>query len=124
MGGEIYGEYVPWPKRAYSLMRRTKYDSYRYFRQGGVSSQFTDRISSFLDKEISKYNGSDMFKFHSAGINAQLVSMQVLNHLIDTTSPHIFIDYLEYVLRLPLEYRKNKKIYLKMITTYLPKFVK
>jgi hypothetical protein len=50
--------------------------------------------------------------------------MYVVNQFIDMISPYIFPPLLEYVVRLPKEYKVNEKVYVKMINRYIPDFAK
>jgi len=117
LGGEIFGEYVD-----YSPYR--KYDSLRYFLHGWGSGKLLSHISHLIDKELSRFDNPELFKFYNVGVNAQFMNMHIINNFIDAMSPYLFPDLLEYVMRMQKEYKLNKKIYVKMINIYTPEFAK
>lgn len=117
MGGEIFGEYIPYSPRL-------KYESLRYFMYGDASAELLGQISHLIDKELSMYESVELFKFYNMGVNAQLMNLNVINQFIDMTSAHLFLDVLDYVLRIPANLRNNKKLYAKMINVYIPEFAK
>ena len=117
LGGEIFGEYVVY-------LPHRKYQSLRYFLGGECSSRLLKHISHLVDKELSKFDNTELFKFYNIGVNAQLLSMNIINQFIDATSPYLFRPLLEYVMKMPKEYKIDKKLYTKMINTYIPEFAK
>jgi asparagine synthase (glutamine-hydrolysing) len=117
LGGEIFGEYA-----AYSPRR--KYESLRYFLSGESSGKLLKYTSHLVDKELSKFDNPELFKFYNVGVNAQFLSMHVINQFIDAISPYLFPPLLEYVMRMPTKYKINKKVYTKMINVYVPEFAK
>jgi asparagine synthase (glutamine-hydrolysing) len=117
LGGEIFGEYVTYSPRR-------KYQSLRYFLGGKCSGKLLSYISCIVDKELSRFDNSELFKFYNLGVNAQLMNMHIINQFIDTTSPYLFPPLLEYVVKMPKEYKINKKVYTKMINIYIPEFAK
>jgi asparagine synthase (glutamine-hydrolysing) len=117
MGGEVFGEYA-----AFSPYK--KYQSLRYFLGGEHSGELLSRISSLVDEELSKFGDPELFKFYNVGVNAQFTGMYVINQFIDVISPYIFLPLLEYVMKMPKEYKINKRVYVKMINMYAPEFAK
>ena len=117
LGGEIFGEYI-------EFSSTNKYDGLRYFIGGKASRELIAYIVNLIDKELKRYDTPEIFKFYNIGVNAQLTNMHLIDNFIDAISPYIFPELLEYVMKLPREYKIYKKIYVKMINMYLPEYAK
>jgi asparagine synthase (glutamine-hydrolysing) len=117
LGGEIFGEYATYSPRR-------KYDSLRYFIGGECSRELLKYITHLVDRELQKYDTTELFKFYNIGVNAQLTNIYFIDNFIDAMSPYIFPELLEYVMKLPNEYKIYKKIYTRMINAYIPEYAK
>jgi len=117
LGGENFGEYIRYSPRK-------KYQSLRHFIYGEHSRELLSKITHLIDAELTKYDTPEIFKIYNIGVNAALTSMYLINNFIDALSPFMSPELLEYTMRIPKEYKYNKKIYTEMIRIYLPEFSK
>ena len=82
--------------------------------------------SSFRQIEITKdliqfsYANEEIFKFYNSGINCILAGYELLQNQMETYSPFLDIDFLEYSYSLPLAYRRFHKLYFQWINSYYP----
>jgi asparagine synthase (glutamine-hydrolysing) len=119
-GGEIMGLYTDYM----SGRALRDHDRLRFFLHGRTSARLLTKISHLVDLELSKYKDTQLFLFYNMGVNGQLTSKYAYDQLIDTSSDHLFLEFLEYALRIPADLKKNRKINARMTTLCFPEFAK
>lgn len=81
---------------------------------------------SFLKEIVERYNNSDneVFTLEQRQINGTLMGDKIFNNFIDIASPFYDRKFLELMLSLPPEYRKNQRIYFEWLKVKHPELLK
>jgi asparagine synthase (glutamine-hydrolysing) len=88
------------------------------------SSRLIQRVQSRADAELAKYPNSELFKLYNRGINGAFNGYRMIEQFTEFSSPFLYKDFLDYVLRIHPKYRYKGSVYLKWINAYLPEFSK
>ncbi|WP_254660828.1 hypothetical protein [Bacillus sp. FJAT-27225] len=100
------------------------------FYDNGKKSAFTPGAGAYSTKLIDKVDYSiknafhiedmEIFKFYNRGFTGVNTGLKPMYQYTETISPFLDIDFLEFCLSLPLEFRSGHKIYIKWINEYYP----
>ncbi len=86
---------------------------------GAFSNKYLDQIE-FSDLNMS-YENEEMFKMYSRGFNGINSSALATHQFTETLSPFCDVDFMDFVLKIPLKLRFNHYIYIKLIRKKYPK---
>ncbi len=91
----------------------------------GYSTKLIDKIpSSTLDNLANEYELDEMFGFYNRGMNGIFNGDLMAQCFSESISPFLYIDFLDYVVKIDPRYRYNKQIYLKWIIKFAPEIIK
>jgi len=117
MGDPFLGSYLLKPshsKLSFDMIKNIAY-----------STKLTNRITlSALENLANEYESGEMFGFYNRGINGIFNGDLVGQCFSETVSPFLYIDFLDYVVKIDPKYRYKKQIYLKWIIKFAPEIVK
>ena len=90
------------------------------------SGAFGNRLINKIDiTTLRKYPNEEIGKFYNRGFNGILISgHSMIQQNMETASPFLDLDFMDYCLRMPLKYRRNHYIYKKWILSKYPEFAK
>ncbi|MGA3193079.1 MAG: asparagine synthase-related protein [Candidatus Bathyarchaeia archaeon] len=89
---------------------------------GAYSNRLLARIQSKVKEELAKYPTIELFKYYNRGINCVFNGYRMIEQFTEFSSPFLYKDFLDYVLRIHPKYRYKASIYLKWINSYLPEY--
>ena len=117
IGDLVLGSYLLRPshsKLSSDMIEKTAY-----------SSKLINRIPlSILENLVNKYETGEMFAFYERCINGVFNGDLMAQCFSETASPFLYIDFLDYAMKIDPKYRYEEQIYLKWIITYVPEIVK
>lgn len=100
---------------------------------GSDMSSFTDlyreglqlSYSKFFASKISgnwkdKYSDRELYIFHCENFMGMLGAHSIIRNYVDVSSPFLNIEFMEYCMSIPLQYRIKHKIYFKWMQTKYP----
>jgi asparagine synthase (glutamine-hydrolysing) len=103
-----------------SLDKNKKYD----LKDGAYSTKLISKIDkSLIHNNLihNNYNNQGIFKFYNRAFRGTIQGYLVIQEYTEAVSPFLDIDFLNYCLKIPLEYRYNHNIYSKWILNKYPK---
>lgn len=91
---------------------------------GAYSSKLIDKIRSHVEEEHKKYPNTELFKFYNRGVNGIFNGYRMIEQFTEFSSPFLYLEFLEYAMRIHPKYRYQEAIYLKWISRCTPQFAK
>ena len=85
---------------------------------GAYSKKLGDKLNEL--KPIIKYDNQELFMIYTRGFNGALSGNYAFQEFTESFSPFYNVEFMEYCLSLPLEYRKNHYIYYKWVLKKYP----
>lgn len=117
IGGGVLGGYLLRPPHSKLSSELIKHIAY--------STKLINRIPlSTLENLVNKYESGEMFIFYERGINGVFNGELMTQCFSETTSPFLYIDFLDYAMKTDTKYRYEEQIYHKWIIKYAPEIVK
>lgn len=117
IGDLILGSYLLNPshsKLSYDMIKKTAY-----------SPKLINRIPlNILENLVNKYESGEIFAFYERCINGVFNGDLMAQCFTETASPFLYIDFLDYAMKINPKYRYKEQIYLKWIKAYMPEIVK
>ena len=84
--------------------------------------QYSNKIKYTFDESIlAQYRTQEIFALTTRGILGAQSSYMIRQNYVETGSPFLDVDFLDAVMAVPFEYRKNHHIYLQWIAARYPK---
>lgn len=99
-----------------------KDDVYNYSRPTGKEMAY----STFLDYDVpsevlDKYQNRELFALYTRGLLGAQSSYMLRHNYFETASPFLDVDFLNFILSIPLGYRSKHKLYLRWIKERHPR---
>ncbi|WP_242217012.1 hypothetical protein [Bacillus cereus group sp. BfR-BA-01380] len=86
---------------------------------GAYSTKLIDKVEYNIDKAFH-LEDQEIFKFYNRGFTGVNIGLKPMFQYTETISPFLDIDFMDFCLSLPLDYRKGHSIYIKWINRYYP----
>ncbi|MFF2877746.1 hypothetical protein ACFVR2_15625 [Gottfriedia sp. NPDC057991] len=86
---------------------------------GAYSTKLIDKVV-YTKENAFNIDDQEMFKFYNRGFTGVNTGLKPMYQYTETVSPFLDVDFLDFCLSLPLEYRSGHKIYIKWINQYYP----
>ncbi|WP_157456732.1 hypothetical protein [Carnobacterium maltaromaticum] len=86
---------------------------------GVVSNKLLSNVH-YSEANSVEIKDQELFKFYNRGFTGVNVGLKPMYEYTETVSPFLDIDFLEFCLSLPLEYRSGHSIYIKWINQFYP----
>ncbi|WP_314577810.1 hypothetical protein [Enterococcus gilvus] len=86
---------------------------------GAVSSMLINEVY-YSEENAVHIDDLELFKFYNRGFTGINVGLKPMYEYTETISPFLDIDFMEFCLSLPFEYRKNHYLYIKWINEFYP----
>ncbi|MFJ7509863.1 asparagine synthase-related protein [Peribacillus simplex] len=100
------------------------------FYDNGEKQNFKPGSGAYSNKLINKVkytknnayhlDDQEIFKIYNRGLTGVNTGLKPMLEYTETLAPHMDIDLVDFCLKLPLEYRKGHKIYIKWINKFYP----
>lgn len=100
----------------------TKKESSNYAGLGAYSTMLLDKISDYKCKE--SYENSEIFKFYNRAFTGILQGNMITQEYTEAVSPFLDVEFMNYCLHIPKEYRIGEQIYMKWIIKKYPEAAK
>jgi asparagine synthase (glutamine-hydrolysing) len=91
---------------------------------GGYSHTLLSRINSIATAISQEYENSELYQFYNRGINGIFNGYWTVNQFTEFSSPFLYINFLEYAIKIHPQLRFRHKIYHQWIVEYLPEATK
>lgn len=88
-----------------------------YGRGGYSSARFLNKLNEY---PIPKYENKELYMLSVRGMIGILASHIIRRNYVEVASPFINVEFLEYCLSIPVEWRTGHKMYAKWIKKYYP----
>ncbi|MDG1568077.1 hypothetical protein [Bacillus cereus] len=86
---------------------------------GAYSTKLLDRVQ-YTEEKAVHLEDQEIFKFYNRGFTGVNIGLKPMFLYTETTSPFLDVDFLDFCLSLPLEYRSGHKIYIEWINKFYP----
>lgn len=83
-----------------------------------TNHKFYGKISSEVSSEKEKYQNEELFKFYNRGVNCIMLGYQMMLPFSDFTSPFLYDEFVDFILKIDPAYRYDNYFYLKWINTH------
>jgi len=85
------------------------------------STKLLDRIPNSVFEELTQtYETDEMFAFYERCVNGVFNGYQVMQNYSEYASPFLYVDFLEYVMKIDPKYRYDNALYNEWIENYAP----
>jgi asparagine synthase (glutamine-hydrolysing) len=91
---------------------------------GSFSHILLSRVNSVATAISQEYENSELYQFYNRGINGIFNGYWTINQFTEFSSPFLYIDFLEYAIKIHPQLRFRYKIYHQWIIEYLPEATK
>lgn len=82
-------------------------------------SKSSIKVQLLIKKDIKfDYQNEEIFKFYNSGLNGVRAFEEILHEEMEQYSPFLDIDFLDYVVKLPLVFRRHHKLYFEWVNKY------
>jgi len=88
------------------------------------SHTLLSRIESIAIAISQEYENAELYHFYTRAINGTFNGYWTINQFTEFSSPFLYIDFLEYALKIHPQHRFHYKIYHQWIIEYLPEATK
>jgi asparagine synthase (glutamine-hydrolysing) len=86
------------------------------------STTLVDRLEKIMNINYSDYENEELFAFYEKCVNGVSNGYRMYEQFTEFSSPFLYIDFLDYAMRIHPEYRFKQSIYIKWINKYVPEF--
>ncbi len=114
MGDAVLGSYL-------QTKEHTMLDN-QAIKKIAYSNALVDRLENFMNINQFDYENKEFFAFYERGVNGIFNGYRMVEQFTDFSSPFLYIDFLDYAMRINPKYRFKQSIYLKWINNYIPEF--
>ncbi len=88
---------------------------------GAHSKTLINKINEPMSRILNKYENTELFEFYSRGFTGANQGLLAIQQKTETFSPFYDLDFLEFCLSIPLEYRIGHSIYKSWLKEKYPK---
>jgi len=100
-----------------------KFDSIM-LRKMAYSSKLIKRLESFVENFDLNYENSEICAFYERCINGASNGYRMIEQFTEYSSPFLYLDFLDYAMKIPPSKRFKESIYIKWINKSTPEFSK
>ena len=87
--------------------------------KAAYSTKLIDRIPASIFEELNQtYETGEMFAFYERCVNGVFNGYQVIQNYSEFASPFLYVDFLDYVMKISPEYRYDNALYNEWIENY------
>lgn len=105
--------------------RLEEYKSPSTIEVGALSKKLIAKIpKEFQEKVLEKYKTKYDFFLYGRGFNSAVNGWLASNYYTESTSPFVDVDFLKFMMTVPLEYRADSKFYIDWMKKYHPQMCK
>jgi len=106
---------------SYLLDRKHSPVSDRMISKTAYSTKLIDRIPASVLEELTRtYETDEMFAFYERCVNGVFNGYQMVQNYSEYASPFLYVDFLEYVMKIDPKYRYDNALYNEWIENYAP----
>ena len=88
------------------------------------SDKLLHKLANNLDVDNFDYENDELFAFYERCVNGVSNGYRMIEQFTEFSSPFLYLEFLEYAMKLHPKYRYQEAIYLKWISKYTPEFAK
>ncbi len=86
------------------------------------STKLINKFKNLSDRNYFNYENDELFAFYERCINGVFNGYRMIEQFTEFSSPFLYVDFLDYAMKIHPRYRCREAIYLKWINKFLPKF--
>ena len=106
---------------SYLLDRKHSPISDKMINKVAYSTKLIDRIPASIFEELNQtYETGEVFAFYERCVNGVFNGYQVIQNYSEFASPFLYVDFLDYVMKVSPEHRFDNALYNKWIENYAP----
>lgn len=91
-------------------------EKYNYDKPGGNENTYSNILQYNIPKAaIEQYENREQFSVYTRGLLGAQSSYFIRQNYLETSSPFLDVDFLDFVFKIPFKYRRRHYIYLKWI---------
>lgn len=88
------------------------------------SDKLINNLKKVLDLKNFDYENDELFAFYERCVNGVFNGYRMIEQFTEFSSPFLYIDFLDYALKIHPKYRYKEAIYLKWINRTIPEYSK
>lgn len=86
------------------------------------SARLLQKLLDVIELDGRGYETYEQFVLLNRGVNAACNGNRMIEHFTEFSSPFLYLDFIDYCMRIHPRHRYNGNIYLKWMNRYLPEF--
>lgn len=94
----------------------------RTINQISYSNKLIDRLENIININHFDYENEELFAFYERCVNGVFNGYRMVEQFTEYSSPFLYIDFLDYAMKIHPKYRLKQSIYLTWINKYVPDF--
>jgi asparagine synthase (glutamine-hydrolysing) len=98
----------------------TELDAKDNLKKGAYSTMLIDRIGPLLREIEAGYPNNEVLRFYTRGFSGANQGLLIAQQKTETFSPFYDVEFMEFCLSIPQQYRMNHQIYIKWIQQRYP----
>ncbi len=87
-------------------------------------STYSLKLKDKIKKRNFEYENDEIFAFYERGVNGAFNGNKMIEQFTECASPFLYIEFLEYAMKIHPKYRYNQRIYYKWMNKEIHKFSK
>ena len=96
--------------------------NYNYSEPTGDENAYSTLLKYKVPKDIlNRFSNREQYSIYTRGLLCAQSSYMLRQNYFENSSPFLDVDFLNFILSVPFEYRANHKLYLKWISAKYPK---
>ncbi|MDD3932233.1 MAG: hypothetical protein PHP55_00075 [Methanoculleus sp.] len=86
------------------------------------SDRLLEKLIDGVGLDEHRYETHEQFELLNRGVNAVFNGNRMIEHFTEFSSPFLYVDFIDYCMRIHPRHRYNGNIYIKWMNRYLPEF--
>lgn len=88
------------------------------------SKRFLPKLKQYISFDFQDYENDEIFAFYERCVNGVFNGYRMIEQFSEYSSPFLYLDFLEYAMKIPPSYRYKESIYIRWINACIPNFAK
>ncbi len=88
------------------------------------SKKLLPKLMQHSPFHLDEYENDEIFAFYERCVNGVFNGYRMIEQFTEYSSPFLYLDFLDYAMKIPPSYRYKESIYIRWINTYIPNFAK
>lgn len=88
------------------------------------SKKLLPKLMQHISFNLAEYENDEIYAFYERCVNGVFNGYRIIEQFTEYASPFLYLDFLDYAMKIPPSYRYKESIYIKWINISIPDFAK